>query len=257
MKSITVNIHNTDEIKWSIKYFNRTAFSMFYFDAEYDILYENLNSGQKISSGLLPYCNYMITFSEVEEYKLIKPKLVIFQHNLVEDEPDEDIVIDVNAEEVNVVIEDKYKYKSVLIARNKEKPVIKLNEVNLDLTVKTREFYEKLKLSAFTSKHHFESNSHLYNLKSSGKIHLFLKNFVTYKDAINGLDNVVYYKISENEVNRLDLVSWHYYRNPELIWVIMAVNNIQDPFNVPEGTVLKIIPKDFIELVLLRKEEVI
>jgi hypothetical protein len=41
------------------------------------------------------------------------------------------------------------------------------------------------------------------------------------------------------------------------MWVIMAVNNIQDPFNVPEGTVLKIIPKDFIELVLLRKEEVI
>jgi hypothetical protein len=41
------------------------------------------------------------------------------------------------------------------------------------------------------------------------------------------------------------------------MWVIMSINNITDPFNVPAGTVLKILPRDFIEIELLRKEEVV
>ena len=41
------------------------------------------------------------------------------------------------------------------------------------------------------------------------------------------------------------------------MWVILAANGILDPFDVKEGTVLKILPINFVELELLRKEEVI
>ena len=56
----------------------------------------------------------------------------------------------------------------------------------------------------------------------------------------------------ESEVNRLDLISWKYYRTPELFWVIMAVNDITDPFNVKEGAILRIIPKSYVEYYLIR-----
>ena len=85
----------------------------------------------------------------------------------------------------------------------------------------------------------------------------FLKNFRDINEKIKYMRNINYYTVPENEVNRLDLISWYFYRTPELMWVIMSINNITDPFNVPAGTVLKILPRDFIEIELLRKEEVV
>jgi len=45
---------------------------------------------------------------------------------------------------------------------------------------------------------------------------------------------------------RLDLIAEQAYRDPQLFWIIAAANEIEDPFNVPEGTILRIPSIDFI-----------
>ena len=41
-------------------------------------------------------------------------------------------------------------------------------------------------------------------------------------------------------VNRLDLVSLQYYTTPKYWWVLAYYNNIENPFILPYGTILKI-----------------
>lgn len=52
--------------------------------------------------------------------------------------------------------------------------------------------------------------------------------------------------VTEKDYNRLDLVSWQYYGNPLLWWVIAEASDIRDPFNVPRDTVLRIPNKNTI-----------
>jgi len=109
---------------------------------------------------------------------------------------------------------------------------------------------EKINPTQNDSKHHMAVNSDLYKFKNVGVLPLFLRNFV---DAIpDYIEGEEFYRVKENDVNRLDLISWKYYKTPELFWVIMAVNNIVDPFNIEEGKVLRMIPKDYIEYNLIR-----
>ena len=54
--------------------------------------------------------------------------------------------------------------------------------------------------------------------------------------------NDSYYRVTEGEVDRLDLVSHKYYKTPLLWWVIALASNIDDPFNVPVGTLLRVPP---------------
>lgn len=49
-----------------------------------------------------------------------------------------------------------------------------------------------------------------------------------------------YYEVNTTSHNRLDLISSAYYGSPELWWVIAAASDIDDPLNVPIGTVLRI-----------------
>lgn len=112
---------------------------------------------------------------------------------------------------------------------------------------------EKVEPSKNDSKHHMAVNSELYNFKNIGVLPLFLKNFVD--DIPSYITGELTHRVKENEVNRLDLISWKYYKTPELFWVIAAVNNIIDPFNIEEGTVLRIIPKSYIEYYLIRYYE--
>ena len=56
-----------------------------------------------------------------------------------------------------------------------------------------------------------------------------------------------YYTVSEDRVNRLDLISWDYYGTPDYAWVIAYVNSIQDGYTVLSEQVLAI-PRTVTEL---------
>ncbi len=118
-----------------------------------------------------------------------------------------------------------------------------------DLDLKPTLYSEQVEQSPYVSKHHMGSNCHLYNYIGSGYLPMFLKNFVNIPDYV---ENEVLHIVTSNEVNRLDLIAWKYYQNPELFWVIMAVNNILNPFEIKENTVLRILPLSYIEYNLLR-----
>lgn len=118
-----------------------------------------------------------------------------------------------------------------------------------DLDLEPTVYSEEVQQSAYISKHHMCSNSRLYDYPGSGYVPLFIKNFI---DLPEYVANETSHIVTFNEVNRLDLVAWKYYRNPELLWVIMAVNNILNPFAVEENTVLRILPLSYIEYNLLR-----
>lgn len=49
-----------------------------------------------------------------------------------------------------------------------------------------------------------------------------------------------YHKVSEDEVNRLDIIANRHYKDPRLWWLIAIENNIIDPFFIPIGLTLKI-----------------
>ena len=46
--------------------------------------------------------------------------------------------------------------------------------------------------------------------------------------------------VVKDETNRLDLISYRLYGSPEYWWAIALVNQIIDPFIIPEGLVLTI-----------------
>lgn len=238
--SLIINILGSLTSNWQLKYFNQNR----------TLIASNLVSGQKIDN-LNVYSNYMVYFTDEEGYKNPGPVIIeLNPQNLIN-------VFTYSYGKITLENDSRYAYKSILKTKKIEKPVVSLNEVNLDLTIKTKEYYKKLKQTAFLSKHHFETNTQYYNIASTSKIHLFLKNFSTISEKLKYMKDINYYTVPENEVNRMDLISWYFYKTPELMWVIMSINNIVDPFNIPAGTVLKILPRDFIEIEMLRKEEVV
>lgn len=46
--------------------------------------------------------------------------------------------------------------------------------------------------------------------------------------------------VKKTEENRIDLISWQYYKTPLLYWVIAEASDLRNPFELPEGTVLRI-----------------
>lgn len=51
-----------------------------------------------------------------------------------------------------------------------------------------------------------------------------------------------YYTVEMVSENRLDMIASSYYNSPRYWWVIALANNIDDPFDVPKGTLLRIPP---------------
>lgn len=49
-----------------------------------------------------------------------------------------------------------------------------------------------------------------------------------------------FYIVEKGYEDRLDLISFKYYNNPLLYWVIAEASGITDPFHIPVGTVLRI-----------------
>ena len=52
--------------------------------------------------------------------------------------------------------------------------------------------------------------------------------------------------VTKKDENRLDLISWQYYGNSLLWWVIAEASDIVDPFDVPRDTVLRVPDKSTI-----------
>lgn len=53
-------------------------------------------------------------------------------------------------------------------------------------------------------------------------------------------DGDSFYVVTTSDEQRLDLISYKYYKTPMLWWVIAEASEIYDPFDVPIGTVLRI-----------------
>ena len=112
--------------------------------------------------------------------------------------------------------------------------------------------YTKTEQSTFKNKHHMSANAVLYNIPQAGVIPMFVSQYLNIPAYVEGEKSHI---IRKSEVNRLDNIAYKYYDTPEFIWILMAVNNIIDPFNIKENTVLRILPKDYIEYNLLRYNE--
>ena len=52
----------------------------------------------------------------------------------------------------------------------------------------------------------------------------------------------IYYTVPKKLENRLDTISYNFYGNVDLWWVIALASNIKYPLEVPKGTVLRIPP---------------
>jgi nucleoid-associated protein YgaU len=69
--------------------------------------------------------------------------------------------------------------------------------------------------------------------------------------AVSATDS--YHTIRHGQENRLDLVSFRYYRTPELWWIIMVANDILSPFDdIESGQVLRIPSLDTVTVYLSR-----
>ena len=58
--------------------------------------------------------------------------------------------------------------------------------------------------------------------------------------SIDESDEDMYYQVQKTDEGRLDIISNNNYQSPIYWWVIAMANNIVDPFNVKEGTILRI-----------------
>jgi len=119
---------------------------------------------------------------------------------------------------------------------------------NFDLTPSSTETYEKLEISAYDHKHHMATNCELY-LYPDFKVPMHIKSFSDIPDYVEGETK---FRVTERYLNRIDLISWESYGTPELFWVILAVNNIVNPFEIEENSFLRILPKSYVEYRLLR-----
>jgi hypothetical protein len=62
----------------------------------------------------------------------------------------------------------------------------------------------------------------------------------TEKLIIDPADDDVYHQVDVGEENRLDLVAFRYYRNANLWWILATANNLNDPFVISIGMVIRI-----------------
>ena len=53
-------------------------------------------------------------------------------------------------------------------------------------------------------------------------------------------DRDIYHIVKNEEINRLDIISQHYYGTPQLWWAIALANEFIDPFVVNQGDMIRI-----------------
>ena len=72
----------------------------------------------------------------------------------------------------------------------------------------------------------------------SGKRCLNVPDSLNIKESENSPDNTLI--ITGKLVNRLDLVSLQYYSTPRYWWILAYYNNLDNPYTLPHGTILRI-----------------
>ncbi len=50
----------------------------------------------------------------------------------------------------------------------------------------------------------------------------------------------LFHVVTDKDTHRIDLISWKYYHDVRLWWIIAEVNNIANPLEIPAGTILRI-----------------
>lgn len=109
---------------------------------------------------------------------------------------------------------------------------------SLDLKDHNKKYvYQENLETPLESYYHMASNCALYEIDGV-KYPLFMEDLSFLK---NDAYLMTIHKVTAPEVERLDIISYKYYKTPELWWLIAEVNNI-DAFDMYEGQEL-IIPE--------------
>lgn len=66
----------------------------------------------------------------------------------------------------------------------------------------------------------------------------FLESWRNIKISLN--ENDRFHQVGPGEKNRIDIIAYNYYDNTTLWWVIALANNIDNPFELKVGEVLRI-----------------
>lgn len=114
---------------------------------------------------------------------------------------------------------------------------MRVKDYDLTLSVENKKVYFPEVLDTpLESYYHSGANCSLYNIDKE-KFLLFLED-LSYLRKEDYLQTV--HLVKPEEIDRLDNISYKYYRTPELWWLIMAVNPEADPFDLYEGQELLI-----------------
>ena len=115
---------------------------------------------------------------------------------------------------------------------------IKRYSVSPEYLSETRTIYkqrEYLNPIIYKNDSRYKNLRTLYNEDRKVIVH---ENWNKVSIPISDQDN--YYIVDMLTENRLDIIANSYYNSPRYWWVIALANNIDDPFDVPRGTNLRI-----------------
>lgn len=73
-------------------------------------------------------------------------------------------------------------------------------------------------------------------VNEDGEAYIETPNRIHIKESTNDS----FYSVELGYENRLDLISYKFYKTPFLYWAIASVNHLDNPFDVPAGVVLRI-----------------
>lgn len=118
-----------------------------------------------------------------------------------------------------------------------------------DLRIKPTEYATEKQMAYNKPFDHIGKNCSLYEFKD-GSLPIFFKEIPELPVYINGEQS---YVIQQKDIGRMDLIAWKYYQNPEYLWVISLLNDI-DPLDMRIGTVLRLPPKDWIIFNIFRTD---
>lgn len=65
--------------------------------------------------------------------------------------------------------------------------------------------------------------------------------------------NDEYHRVTQGDVNRIDLIAYRYYRDCNLWWIIAEANNVLNPLKLEVGSVLRIPAIETIEMKVIKR----
>lgn len=114
------------------------------------------------------------------------------------------------------------------------------SDVSPEYLAQAREIFNDIE---YLPKVNYKNTSRYKNLRTirdneTNKVHheSWFQKFVDYTDED------MYYTVTMETENRLDIIAEYYYNSARYWWVIACANYIFDPFDIPKGTKLRIPP---------------